>query len=268
MDIERAVREYESGISSVRISEWANIPAATVIGRLRKAGVSIRSNKINSVKFSVNHNYFQDIDSVEKAYWLGLMFADGYVSGNKMGCSLSTKDHDSLVSFSNALEYTGEIKSYKGRTTYGPVEYSRLLITSDKLVEDLISHGCLRRKSLILTNPVDVPDEFNGAFISGYIDGDGSWAHAKGAKTGLRLKIIGTKDMLLWIRDCIGQDHSIYQYKNKPYIYQVEFRVDEDLVGYLYDGVSGMQRKHDRFLHAQRILSRVACGCSELCTVE
>ena len=45
-------------------------------------------------KYQVNEFFFDEIDSEEKAYWLGFIYADGYVNtnGNKFGINLSLKD--------------------------------------------------------------------------------------------------------------------------------------------------------------------------------
>ena len=34
---------------------------------------------IANKKYTVNENYFENIDNEEKAYWLGFLYADGYV---------------------------------------------------------------------------------------------------------------------------------------------------------------------------------------------
>ena len=41
----------------------------------------MKENNINirKRKYNVNEQYFSDIDSPEKAYWLGFLSADGYV---------------------------------------------------------------------------------------------------------------------------------------------------------------------------------------------
>ena len=41
-------------------------------------------------KYYFNNEYFDRIDTEEKAYWLGFLYADGYISSNNngFGCSL------------------------------------------------------------------------------------------------------------------------------------------------------------------------------------
>ena len=66
-----------------------------------------------SRKHHFNENYFEKIDTEDRAYWLGFLYADGNVSygkdknGNKKGCTvevtLSEKDKSHLYKFLKCL---------------------------------------------------------------------------------------------------------------------------------------------------------------------
>lgn len=45
----------------------------------------------------VNHNYFDNIDSAQKAYFLGFFISDGSVSGNRFSFNLSADDGNELL---------------------------------------------------------------------------------------------------------------------------------------------------------------------------
>ena len=48
-------------------------------------------------KYKCNDNFFKNIDTEEKAYWLGVLYADGNVSKNSSGTGqvfLSSKDKE------------------------------------------------------------------------------------------------------------------------------------------------------------------------------
>ena len=77
-------------------------------------GVSLRPIKrileknnveLTNRRYNVNHEYFKIIDSEEKAYWLGFLYADGCVrkskSGSQVVLKLSTKDEGHLIKFKN-----------------------------------------------------------------------------------------------------------------------------------------------------------------------
>jgi hypothetical protein len=66
------------------------------------------------------NNYFEYIDNSHKAYWLGFLWADGYVwkrirnRGVEYGLKLdlSSIDYDMLVQFKKDLNIYTDIKSY------------------------------------------------------------------------------------------------------------------------------------------------------------
>lgn len=73
-------------------------------------------------KYSVNENYFQDINSCEKAYWLGFIAADGCVThtGGREGGSkvlvfnLNERDKGHLEKFCHSIESEAKIKLKPG----------------------------------------------------------------------------------------------------------------------------------------------------------
>ena len=268
-DIDKVKEEYVSGDSTVALSKRYGVPASTIASRLAKVGVKLRSNKQNSRRFEVNHGYFTDIDTEEKAYWLGFMFADGYVTstaGKRVGCTLSSRDKDHLEKFAKSIDATYSVKTYTGVTTYGPVEYSRLLVASDQMYDDLVRHGCVERKSNVLVPPTTVPESLEFAFIRGYIDGDGAIAIHKGAKSGFRIKIIGTLEIIEWIAARF-EGGAPYKDKRHDYAWQVDVPFNEYAWEKLYEKSSiSLDRKFARALHGHRRLSKVDCDCSEFCS--
>lgn len=68
-------------------------------------------------KYKVNHNYFEKIDTEEKAYWLGFLYADGYVRIHKqrsgqLKLKLKKMDIEHIEKFKNTIESTQTIDSY------------------------------------------------------------------------------------------------------------------------------------------------------------
>lgn len=110
------------------------------------------------------------IDTQEKAYLLGLFYADGNVGLNQAQCriELSLIDKDLIFHLKEMfpffhVHYNGDSKIVLGN-------YCKFL------KEDLISNGCLPRKSLDNRNNLHLPnidDSLVSHFIRGYFDGDG-----------------------------------------------------------------------------------------------
>lgn len=46
------------------------------------------------IKYNFSESIFQTIDSPEKAYWLGFLYADGSISGNSNSVYLALKEED------------------------------------------------------------------------------------------------------------------------------------------------------------------------------
>lgn len=71
-----------------------------------KYGLMKRTQSENARKHSINECFFESINSEKSAYWLGFLYADGYVSsnGNRIALGLCNKDYDHLQKFLNDIE--------------------------------------------------------------------------------------------------------------------------------------------------------------------
>ena len=62
--------------------------------------------------YQVNENYFESIDSDEKAYWLGFLSADGYIHEGRNTITLALQESDKvhIEKFKKAISATYPIK--------------------------------------------------------------------------------------------------------------------------------------------------------------
>lgn len=165
------VQLYKNGTKSNEIAKQSGLPIKRVRVILQSEGIQLKSGweylKVNNQ----NDDYFESIDSADKAYFLGLLYADGnvYLKRNRVQITLQNEDIEILIKFANAIGYTGPF--YNDRK-----KYTKMIICSKKMVQDLIRVGCIPKKSLILQFPTQeqVPEQLIGHFIRGYFDGDGS----------------------------------------------------------------------------------------------
>ena len=124
-------------------------------------------------KYTLNENYFKVLDTPEKAYVLGFIYADGCISHNQDSYRISitqiAERKDILYKIKKELESTSEITLVKDvkNETYHLNFYSRTL------GEDLIKLGCTPNKSLTIQFPNFIPDHLMHHFIRGIFDGDG-----------------------------------------------------------------------------------------------
>ena len=145
-----------------------------------------------------NRDIFEKIDNEEKAYWLGLLYADGNVSDSRNSIELSLKeeDYNHIVKFKNFLGAENKIrKKIKNMNGKQYIAYG-IGISDAKIKNDLINLGCCPRKTKIITFPTknQVPDEFIRHFVRGYFDGDGCISH--GSTSKVTAEILGTEEFL------------------------------------------------------------------------
>lgn len=186
----------------------------------------LRNKKTVSRKYHFEEDIFENIDTKEKAYWLGFLYADGNVSEykNDIEVGLAEKDSEHLKKLKSFLRSDAPIKEKKKKTKEKTYIGYTLTVTSQKTKKDLIDKGCHPRKSLslIFPNKNQVPEELMPDFIRGYFDGDGSVTHAnKGAQ--ISAEILGTKDFIKSLIDWVGVDVNIHSFKHSPTTFRVQY---------------------------------------------
>jgi len=179
------------------------------IVRILKKNNCVLTNR----KYEVNHSYFEQIDSEEKAYWLGFLYADGCVRKTKTGSGLilklSTKDLNHLNNFKKSLSSEHIIvknkcktKTKKGTDSYSDVCLIR--IYSNKLVDDLIYLGCTPRKTFVIDTP-KIDEKFYKDFIRGYYDGDGNFFYSEKTKMSIMTIVCASKKFRTFLIDVISK---------------------------------------------------------------
>ncbi len=171
------VKMYQEGMSLRAIAGKFPISYGTARRLLQQKGVELRPRleAVNKAltRHNFNANYFDLIDTEEKAYWIGFIMADGNVSYRKgttyyrFSMALKTTDIDHLVKLRATLNSTHKIYT---RNTPIP----RLNFSNEHFCKTLIKHGVVPRKSYKELVPPQMPDELLRHFWRGYFDGDGS----------------------------------------------------------------------------------------------
>lgn len=160
--------KYNDGISSNQIANFYKCDLSTILRQLKRWNVYIRKERYNAL-YRVNTNYFKEIDSEDKAYFLGLIISDGHISKNNI-ISLCMKDRDIIEKFKECIQSEHPIKLNKDNN---PVIY----IHSKEIADDLRNIGLNNRKSYYLDIKKVlsfIPKAFEKDFVRGLFDGDGS----------------------------------------------------------------------------------------------
>lgn len=201
-------------------------------------------------KNNLNDDYFEVIDSGDKAYFLGLILTDGNVRITKnnvyqISMTLVSKDGYLLEALSKSIEYEGKLRVSNG--------YTNIQFTSKKVFEDLGKLGVIPRKSLVVKMP-SIDRYFYPDLIRGIIDGDGCFYKRSGEVSGLSI-VSGSIDFITSIHSIIT---SISGAKNKnPHkikgtnCYSISYgkRECKMIVPVIYNGGICMSRKREKAMY-------------------
>jgi hypothetical protein len=160
------------------IAEREGLTIQAISYQLKKRGID-RPVKYNRVH-NLNEDFFEVIDTEEKAYWLGFIMADGcvtrssklYNQANRLSFNLSAIDRPHLEKFVKAINSSAKITDITPKGTYSNNPISRLSINSVKMCNDLAKYGIVERKTGYEHLP-NLPNELMNHFIRGFFDGDG-----------------------------------------------------------------------------------------------
>lgn len=129
----------------------------------------------------MNENYFDEINTAEKAYFLGLLYADGYnnVKGNQITLSLKSSDKDILRKFKKAVGTNIPLKTYDVKTLEKKIEVTGFYMNSDHMSNSLAKWGCIQNKGEFIRFPFWLDISLRSHFVRGYFDGDGGLSREK-----------------------------------------------------------------------------------------
>ncbi|MFX0081316.1 MAG: LAGLIDADG family homing endonuclease [Candidatus Hodarchaeota archaeon] len=130
---------------------------------------------------NLRENFFYIIDSKDKAYRLGFLYADGGITVDKRNLAsyrlkieINKKDEYLIDRFCNTIGFEKKYKSYRKDSNT-----VRIRIGNKKLINDLVSKGVYLKKSKIIELPDLNTRAFYLAFLLGYFDGDGKQVTSK-----------------------------------------------------------------------------------------
>lgn len=177
--INEIISDYSNGITNKIIANKFNLNRCVVQNILLKNNVKLRlSNETSRKHKLINENYFNIIDTEEKAYILGLLYADGNINNNGFEIALMEDDTEilekiSMVFYNKIILGHRDGKKYSENSNYFSKPQSRLMVASHIIKNDLIKHGCMERKTFKIRFPELINENVYCGFIRGYFDGDG-----------------------------------------------------------------------------------------------
>ena len=237
-------------------SEHFNINYHTLKQYLLKFGYRTPSKKLSNQRVKKN-SYFDKIDTPEKAYFLGYLFADGYISkttyGTSIGIGLQLQDKYIIETLCEQMQIPKKIGIYKNS--------AKLQYTDQHTYNNLVSLGICEDKSHKDFHLPNIPDELMNSFILGYFDGDGCITIKSTGYSVVSIccnSKVFLEDVKKWLDDNKIQTRPITiekgSRKNNLYILYLSGRENQirffDLM--YKDSSIYLTRKHDKFMQIPR----------------
>lgn len=251
IDVSKIVGLYKSGEFTMSdICKMFNVSKHKILSVLKENNIELKTSK----KYNYNNDIFENIDTEEKAYWLGFLYADGYVRerkkvGSELRLKLSIVDKEHLIKFKGFISEDDIPLIYE---EYRNSKSCKVSINSKKIVSDLINKGCINKKSKIIEFPNFMDNSLISHFIRGYFDGDGSISYSD-KQIGLNF-VSGSENFLKKVASILESSTNcknanlVGSSKNYKYI---QFSAKEDLYrlyDYLYmNSTIFMERKKVKY---------------------
>ena len=261
--IDKVIELHDSGHSQNYIAKELSMTCRTAQAILESTGRK-RTRSEQSYyhhKTSTLREDAFDVITDESAYWLGFLYADGYITNpekrSTIGIILKGEDEAHLVKFMEFLKAPQEIR--KSSTTIQGKVYPNVSIKigSQRLHQKLMEWGFTHTKSHDAKPPETL--KYNRHFWRGMIDGDGYIGiiktkekyRANGRK---RLHICGTQEMVqgfsefLKVSGIIHNRATSYNSKGLP-IFEVGDTTAIKALHLLYkDSTVYLDRKYQKYL--------------------
>lgn len=213
-------------------------------------------------RFNRDSNYFDIIDTPNKAYFLGLLCSDGHnnTSNHQIIIDLQEEDGYLIEQFKEAIKYEGSIKiNNRNHMLNSKHKISKRLCIEDiHMSEQLLNIGMMQQKSLNFKFPTCIPENLIRHFLRGYFDGDGTIyfdnKYLKGSA-----KLVGTfefcqevSQLLLskGIKNNIHYPKQSRELNSNTYVVQTCGNVSTyKFLSWMYDDADiKMVRKYERYL--------------------
>lgn len=248
IDVNKLKELISLGYSQREMANILGVTFSAVKDRVRRNGLSV-PNHHNQLKF--DNTVFDKIDTEEKAYWLGFLYADGAVSktDNNVELSLCAKDSDHLQKFKKFLKTPREVKISQIKLKDKIYYRCRLSVTDKHFKNRLCECGCTSQKSQTIVFPSEeiLPKSLYIPFVRGYSDGDGCVCFTD--KTA-HFSIIGTKEFLTKICEIFPEFNGLHKdkrWKGNTYYIEVNTKKAAKVLSLLYTNSNiYLQRKYEK----------------------
>lgn len=223
---------------------------------IKPDGRSVRKHKLNEL-------YFDSIDTPNKAYILGILYADGNVYPEKGTIFISLQEDDKEILEKMRIEI-GSAKELKfidntnnHRNGYNYKNAYSLIFYSTYMCKSLILQGMMPNKSLKLEFP-NISPELYKHFIRGYFDGDGSvYRYIKNENNKqVTVTITSTLKFCEKVKEILKNELGVYcgiydasNHNGITKVISMSTSSSKKFLDWIYDDAElYMKRKYDRYI--------------------
>ena len=261
--LEQNVCDYyqNNKITMTEVGEKYGLGICCIENILKRHGIQRLQPSDFIRKYSVDEDYFKDIDTDSKAYILGFLYADGNVGKNdyRLQISLQEDDKEILDKMKNEFQSNRPLQFINTPDNYPNRKPQYTLVVENKEFHKwLLYQGLIPNKSYIATFPKHLQEKYYKSFIRGLYDGDGCLYHNKKQNSNT-ISFTGTSELINCIGDIIEQELGI-----KKRIHKAQNSIKEDkntrvlmfggnkqvlkFLNWLYDGATiYLQRKYNKY---------------------
>ena len=246
--------KYETGkYTAVDLAKQYPVSSTAISALLRRHGYKSQSQSELQRKYNIDETFFDVIDTEEKAYFLGFLYADGYNNTDRNSVALSLKEDDKeiLEKLNNLLQPNKPLQYVKIKTTNSSNQY-RLVIANNHISQKLVELGCDKAKtySLIFPSEKQVPKYLVRHFVRGYFDGDG-WVGKKA------IDVVSTLNFCNSLAEILNQELNVNSYirarfperKNNIRQLEINHKQARTFLKWIYnDSAIYLQRKYDKYI--------------------
>lgn len=255
-------------LSTVKIGQRFECSHKVITKILEQNGIP-RTGK-SGRKYKLNEAYFDNIDTPNKAYILGLLFADGNNCKSKQTIRIGLQEEDKHILEDIRKEIGSEkeleYQDNSDKHTFG-YSYKNMWILnmySSHMCKSLEMHGMIPNKSLKVKFP-NIEENLYSHFIRGLFDGDGC-IHNGNGKSTYHCSITGTYDLCNYIKDyfaSIGINSNVREASNHngiTAVFEVWRKNDaKKFLDFIYkDAEMYLERKHKRYIDCCNTFYNVA----------
>jgi len=258
---------YGLGNSIEEIASALNIPLTQVWRVLNKSGhITTKTSfdyRYKIKKYNTDESQFNTIDTPNKAYFLGFLYADGNAHSKFYHIKLKLQEKDNQILEDIKNRFGLEQKILNSKTTNPNAQNQRALIICNKVIYyDFIKHGIRPNKTFKLSFPWFLDKKLYSHFVRGYFDGDGCISFDEKRRSST-MSICGTNEMCselkIILKESIGVDSQVSQDRN---IFRVRIRRYSDVQrfrNWIYkDSDLKLNRKFEKFSYIKRVFEE---GC-------